>query len=93
MNNGFGDSETIRKAKEHKDALIENYLGGKGVLQKYMSLIPKKYHWNMYEIYTGKNSMKLAIKTKCLDCSSYQREEVKCCQVFTCPLHNFRPYK
>ena len=31
-----------------------------------------------------------AIKLKCQDCSSFQRQEVKDCKVFTCPLHPVR---
>lgn len=93
MNKNLTDSKIIKEQREAREALIENYTCEKGVLPSYMRLIPKKYRWGMYQIYTGKNSMKLAIKMKCLDCSSYQREEIKGCSVFTCSLHNFRPYK
>jgi len=41
----------------------------------------------------GKGSMKSAIKMKCLDCSGYDKKEVKNCTVYNCSLYPFRPYK
>ena len=35
----------------------------------------------------------VAIKTKCLACCNFDREEVKACAVFTCPLNPYRPYQ
>jgi hypothetical protein len=34
-----------------------------------------------------------AIKTKCLACCNFEREEVKTCGVITCPLWAYRPYQ
>lgn len=34
-----------------------------------------------------------AIKAKCLDCSSFQKEEISECSVKTCPLYAYRPYQ
>jgi len=34
-----------------------------------------------------------AIKTKCLACCNFEREEVKQCAVITCPLWAYRPYQ
>jgi hypothetical protein len=35
----------------------------------------------------------VAIKTKCLACCNFDREEVKLCAVYTCPLNPYRPYQ
>jgi hypothetical protein len=35
----------------------------------------------------------VAIKTKCLSCCNFDREEVKLCAVYTCPLNPYRPYQ
>ena len=38
-------------------------------------------------------SLKSAIKACCISCANFQREEVKFCQVTSCPLHAVRPYQ
>ena len=35
----------------------------------------------------------VAIKTKCLSCCNFEREEVRYCAVYTCPLNPYRPYQ
>ena len=35
----------------------------------------------------------VAIKTKCLACCNFEREQVKLCAVYTCPLNPYRPYQ
>lgn len=34
-----------------------------------------------------------AIKAKCLECCCNVREEIRSCEVYTCPLWEVRPYK
>lgn len=34
-----------------------------------------------------------AVKAKCLECTCNQREEIKRCNIFTCPLYEVRPYQ
>lgn len=41
----------------------------------------------------GGNSKASALKAKCLDCSCFNREEVRSCTVQTCPLWIYRPYQ
>lgn len=41
----------------------------------------------------SKGSLKSLIQLKCLDCSNYQKQEVKMCPVNNCPLHPVRPYQ
>lgn len=91
--NKFFSKEKQQAAKEHREAVLENYKAEKGVFSSYLKLVPKKHQWSLYQIYKGKNSMKLAIKMKCLDCAQFQRDEIRHCAVQTCPLHNFRPYQ
>jgi hypothetical protein len=45
--------------------------------------------WNQ----SDKASKSLAIKAKCWDCSMGQIDEIKHCQVTSCPLHCIRPYQ
>jgi hypothetical protein len=42
---------------------------------------------------TMKLSTKQAIKAKCMDCASFQKEEITECSVKTCPLYAYRPYQ
>jgi hypothetical protein len=41
----------------------------------------------------AKGSRAAAVKLKCLDCSGYQKIEIKLCTVPGCPLWMFRPYR
>ncbi len=34
-----------------------------------------------------------AVALKCLDCVTWEPEEVRRCQITDCPLHPFRPYR
>jgi len=60
-----------------------------------INIIPKDKREN----YSGliqkvqKGSMKALVHLKCLDCSNWQREEVRNCTVKNCPLYVARPYK
>jgi hypothetical protein len=38
-------------------------------------------------------SLKAAVKLKCLECSGFQRVEVKECACTVCPLYPFRPFQ
>ena len=38
-------------------------------------------------------SMKAAIKAFCLECVCWQKEVVRLCTSFACPLYPYRPYK
>jgi len=39
------------------------------------------------------NSLRYALNAKCFDCSCGDRKEITFCEITTCPLHRFRPYK
>lgn len=52
---------------------------------------PVTFHNVINRIQSG--SIKAAIKLHCLQCSGYERNEVKHCQCLTCPLYAIRPYQ
>jgi hypothetical protein len=43
--------------------------------------------------FAGKASPRQAIKARCLQCSNYQRDEIKHCTVEGCALWTYRPYQ
>ena len=51
------------------------------------------YRGVMVKAYEGKASPRAAIKAKCLECCSYERETIKSCTCFSCPLWLYRPYQ
>lgn len=53
---------------------------------------------NIPEIYAAqwakaKKSKAVALKMKCLECCCFQKNEVRDCQIETCPLWPHRPYR
>jgi hypothetical protein len=60
--------------------------------KNWMSNIPKSYRGN-YKKAMDTNSKAAAIKSKCLDCTNWQRKEIEFCPANTCPLHPHRPYR
>jgi hypothetical protein len=47
----------------------------------------------LYDKAMSGGSLRAAINSKCLDCMNWQAAEVKRCDIVTCPLHPYRPYK
>ncbi len=54
--------------------------------------IPKVYQNNYQKAMRGR-SHAAAIKACCLECVSYQREEVRLCVDSGCPLWPYRPFQ
>ena len=54
--------------------------------------IPNIHQANYDKAMKGR-SLKSATKAFCLECVSWQKEEVRLCTDFACPLHPYRPYK
>jgi hypothetical protein len=52
--------------------------------------MPDIYRKNYQKAMTGR-SMKRAIKSFCLECVGWQREEIKLCTDLGCPLYPYRP--
>ena len=44
-------------------------------------------------VYSGKASPRQAIRAKCMDCSNWQRAEVRFCTVSDCALWPYRPFR
>jgi hypothetical protein len=64
---------------------------GEETLDKLLARTPKKYRGLARKAHAGSKAW--AVKLKCLDCSSYQTQEVKYCPVIACPLWPVRPYR
>ena len=54
--------------------------------------LPESYKTN-YEKAVTTNSLKEAIKAKCLDCMNWSKGEITVCPVPWCPLFYHRPYQ
>lgn len=55
--------------------------------------IPPSYQKLWLDSFEGKASKARAIKSKCLECSAYQKEEIRQCPCKQCPLWQLRPYR
>lgn len=53
----------------------------------------QKYKGVMTKAFAGTCSPRAAIKAKCLECCSYERETIKNCTGYSCPLWAYRPYQ
>ena len=56
-----------------------------------MSALPVSVKGMYKKAFLG--SKATAIKAKCLECSCNQREEIRLCDIYTCPLYEVRPYQ
>jgi hypothetical protein len=62
-------------------------------LAKRVGAVPPLYRAGYLRALEGKVSPRQAIKSKCLDCCAWQREEVRLCTVRGCPLWPLRPFQ
>ena len=85
--------EKRAEARRQTEQEISDYIGRGGQNSKYLQDTPKPFQSLVYKQITGGKSPTKAIKLKCLDCCSWQKEEVKSCGSWDCPLHDYRPYK
>ena len=60
---------------------------------RFVSQIPTRYRGLVERALAGEAFRPQAVKAKCLDCSCYQIDEVRHCQVWRCPLWRYRPYQ
>ena len=63
-----------------------------GCIRKHRVDIPK-IHRNTYDRAMQGKSLKSAVKSFCLECVCWQKEEVRLCTSLACPLYPYRPYK
>ena len=61
-------------------------------IAKRRSDMPKIYR-GIYDKAMFGNSLRAAINAQCLDCVMDQREEVRLCPSYPCPLWPYRPYQ
>jgi hypothetical protein len=61
-------------------------------IQKRLSDMPGIYRNNYKKAMKGRNRT-AAVKAFCLECVSWQRNEVKDCVSVECPLYLYRPFK
>jgi hypothetical protein len=59
----------------------------------YLRRVPVKSRGIVGKAFGQSCSPRQAIKAKCLDCSCFDREEVRDCRVSVCPLWPWRPYQ
>jgi len=81
------------KSKIESDKMITEFIRenkkGRG---SFLNLIKNQQQQLFVKAYSGKSKAS-GIKAKCLDCSCFQKEEITNCEVFTCPLYEYRPYQ
>ena len=61
-------------------------------IRKHRGQIPK-IHRLVYDRAMQGKSLKSAVKSFCLECYQWDKEEVRACPSVQCPLHCYRPYK
>ncbi len=61
-------------------------------IRKHRADIPKIHH-RIYDRAMQGKSLKSAVKSFCLECVCWQKEEVRHCTSLICPLYPYRPYK
>lgn len=61
--------------------------------KKYLKNVPDIYKKGVEVSFTVPKQRSVAIKAKCLDCSGFQRTEVRDCTITTCSLWLVRPYQ
>ena len=47
----------------------------------------------MEKAYSGEASPRKAIKAMCLECTGYDRNVIRGCTGYSCPLWNYRPFQ
>ncbi len=55
--------------------------------------MPEIYRKNYLAAISGKASPRNAIKSFCLECMGWQRNEVSRCSTIDCPLNLYRPFR
>ena len=79
-----------KKAVEEK---IKSFCEDNPRFAGYVKTCPASLRKQYVESLNGESGKARALKVKCLECSGWDREEVKKCTVKSCPLWQVRPYK
>tara|TARA_R110000764_G_scaffold180853_1_gene266915 strand:- start:201 stop:494 length:294 start_codon:yes stop_codon:yes gene_type:complete len=75
-------AEKIAKFKKENPSLAGSLNG-----------VPKQFLSQYVKSLMGELTLKPAVRMKCLDCSHFDKEEIKNCNVKNCPLWQVRPYR
>jgi hypothetical protein len=62
-------------------------------LSKRVAAVPPLYRAAYVKAIEGRLSPRQAIKSKCLDCTGWQREKIRQCTARGCPLWPLRPFQ
>jgi hypothetical protein len=62
----------------------------KRIIQRRVDM-PRSYR-RTYDRALSGNSLRAAVKAQCLECMGWQREEVRVCTAYPCPLWPYRDY-
>lgn len=79
-------------AAENQKNISEFILKNEKGRGSFVKALRESFQLTFLRAYSGR-SKAAALKAKCIDCSNFQRDEVKNCTAYTCPLWEFRPYK
>ena len=60
-------------------------------LKEYYSAVPKRFRRLFMDV-AIKASRSDAIKAQCLNCTHFNLNKIRFCEVVECPLHNVRPF-
>jgi hypothetical protein len=74
-----------------KKGKVERLKSYKSNFAKMRRMMPRKFHKFINRAEAG--SIKEAVRTKCLDCSHFEKKEITNCKVSGCPLFPYRPYQ
>lgn len=85
--------EHMLQKKIENDKKILDFINENSIRGNYLKLVPRSSQAIFHRAYTGSKSKADSIKAKCLDCSQFDRDEIKKCPVVTCPLWNIRPFQ
>lgn len=89
---GVPNGEALKKWREEGKTKPQRKVDDSTPLIKYFTKEEKGKYLALAKS-VKKGSLKAAVKLKCIECSNFQKDEIKNCQVFTCPLWPVRPYK
>ena len=54
---------------------------------------PETFRGILRAAMSGKCSPRAAIKAQCAECIGFDRDAIRTCTAYACPLWNFRPYR
>ena len=88
-----GQPHVISPANEEHFKILRSYVFKEGYGKPGQLNTPAHTRYLKLVTRIRQGSIRAAVNLKCLDCSNYQREEIKNCQCLDCPLFSIRPYQ